>query len=642
MKFSYRVFCLLLSLMPLICQAWQTNVDWEEAEAFYPGLADQPDVRCGYLSVPENWDQPTAKRIKLAVVILKGQSAQAASNPMLYLEGGPGAGGIAGLGYFWGSQIQQNSDVVLVDIRGTGFSQPRLCPDLGKKFMEILALDQSPSEDEEQKMLAAMSCKQDLIGRGIDVQCYNSQAVSKDLHALKQFLNYKKWHVYGVSYGTHLAQQYAQAMPQDIQSLVLDSSIPDIQSYYTDNTSNYVQALEKVFDYCALDPECQQRYPNLESTYYATIEKLTKAPIEVKVDRQVLESRSFTYNAEDFKVAIQQALYDERLVAVLPLLIDEFHKGNAETLGAMVRAFSGALELDYGLYYCMTCADVVSSGSSDAYEVDAAKHEKLRGGLSFYHSDYVVCERWLKGVQPAVDSLGASPVALEAPVLIFAGEFDPITPLSNGRLTAAKYPNSHLVEAPRFGHVPSHARKGFGILAEFVANAERWPAAAFPAGEEMRFVGDVAVHGGIAGLAGSLDEFNPVFFGPLAVAILVLFIAFVVCIVSLWKNRQDTMANKGMKGLLGLTSLLGLLTLAGFVWAVQQTAGQNLYILAFGLPQQFSYLFLIQLLFIVVLACSVLYFLLRIRRISNASMIGSVLFSGLLIGVYFQYWGFWG
>ena len=74
--------------------------------------------------------------------------------------------------------------------------------------------------------------------------------------------------------------------------------------------------------------------------------------------------------------------------------------------------------------------------------------------------------------------------------------------------------------------------------------------------------------------------------------------------------------------------------------AVNNTAQDNFYILAFGLPNQFSYLFILQWIFIVLTLVSIIYFLFKIKSISDASIMATILFSLVLVGVYFQYWGF--
>ena len=127
--------------------------------------------------------------------------------------------------------LRKSHDIILVDLRGTGFSEPKLCPDLGKKFFEILSKNQSEEQDVKDKVKVSLECRQDMINQGLDLNSYNSTSVANDLHALKNVLKIQKWNVYGVSYGTYISQNYAKIFPDDVQTLTLDSSIPNISEY---------------------------------------------------------------------------------------------------------------------------------------------------------------------------------------------------------------------------------------------------------------------------------------------------------------------------------------------------------------------------------------------------------------------------
>lgn len=635
---------LLLGLLPS-CLFSQTDVfKFEKTTTFFPEAKNinQENIDWGYLIVPENWDKPEGKKIRIAVAVLKSTSKKADANPVLYIEGGPGAGGIKGIWGWFKNPLRSTSTIILTDVRGTGFSLPKFCPDLGKKFLEILAKNQNKTQDEQQKTIAALACKQDLINRDIDLNAYNSKAIAKDLNALKKALGYSKWNTYGVSYGTYTAQVYANDFPEDIQSLILDSSVSDISNYYNLNTTNYINSLEKVFNACKNDPNCNKKYPDLENIYYQTIEKLEKKPITVKVDKKIIPNGEFTYNVEDFKIAIQQSLYQRKLIELLPLLITQFNKGDKNTLSALVAAFSGALALDYGQYYCVSCKETVPYNSIASFDANAIKYKKLKGGLSFYKSDFKVCDKWNSGtVNGGTKNDLSSLPSVTAPVLVLAGAFDPITPASNGKTTVDRFKNGFLVNAPVFGHAPGFSKIGGKIIADFVSNPNKKPDVnGFQSLNKVNFVTDVKLNGGISNLANSLNGFNLLFFAPFLVAFIILLISIFGFIFLFIKRKENTNANKFIRILILITSLLGMFTIIGFVLAINNTVQDNFYILAFGVRNQFNYLFIVQWFFILFTVVSVLYFALKIKSISNASVISAILFSLIVFGVYFQYWGF--
>ncbi|BFM41366.1 hypothetical protein CFS9_00070 [Flavobacterium sp. CFS9] len=643
MKKIISLFLLLL-IVPNFAFAQAKAFTLERVKTFFPEDQNlsKENIEWAFLTVPENWEKPTGKTVKIAVAVLKSISKSKDSNPVVYIDGGPGSGGIEGIWAWLDHPLRKNSDIVLFDVRGTGRSLPKFCPDLGKKFLEILAKNQNSTQDEQQKTMVSLECKQDLLSRDIDISAYNSKSIVKDLNALKNALKYDKWNVYGVSYGTYTAQVYANDFPEDIKSLTLDSSISDISQYYNRNTENYMSSLKKVFSACENDPNCNQQYPNLQAAYYETIKKLEKKPITVKVDQRIIPSGTFTYNAEDFKIAIQQSLYQKRLIEVIPLLITEFNKGNKSTLSSLVAAFSGALGLDYGQYYCVSCNEAVPNNSISEFNKNARNYKELKGGLSFYKSDFVVCDKWNLGVnkQPALVNL-SNLSKLTIPVLVFAGAFDPITPALNGKITVDRFKNAFLVNAPISGHTPGFSLVGVQIAEEFIKNPLQRPnTKEFDTDNKVHFVTNIKISGGISNFANSLNEFNLLFFAPFFTALIIALISIFIFAYVLIRKREEKTPDKILKSLIIITSLLGLFTFIGFVLAINQTAENNFYILAFGIPNQFNYLFLIQWIFIVFTLISILYFILKLKFISNTGIMATILFSLLLVGIYFQYWGF--
>ncbi|KQB41351.1 alpha/beta fold hydrolase [Flavobacterium aquidurense] len=636
------ILFLLVGMIPVYVFAQTKKIKLESTNSFFSKneKTDGSNVEFKYLTVSENWNENNGKEIKIAVTILKSKANNAKT--ILYLEGGPGAGGIASIDTWLNNPLRNTYNIVLVDARGTGNSLPKLCPDLGNKFLEILAKNQSSMADEQQKVTEAINCKESLIQRGIDISQYNSTSIARDLNALKTALHLKSWNVYGTSYGTYVAQVYANNYPQDIQSLILDSSISDIAQYYDQNTANYMTSLDKVFDACKNDPNCNQQYPDLEKVFYSTIEKLSKNPITVNVDKKMIPSGKFTYNAEDFKISIQQALYSKKLIQVLPLLITEFNHGNKKALSSLVTAFSGALGLDYGMYYCVSCNEALNFNSLDEFDKKSLNYKNLKGGLSFYRSDFKVCEKWNLGMTPNKSENDLSKLyASNIPVLIFSGEFDPITPAKNGLTLSEKFKNSSFLTIPAAGHVPGFTMSAMKIINDFMANPNQKPNFKDVLSDtKVHFVTGVKSSTAISNMSNSLNDFNLLFFTPFLIAITILLIAVFNFGFSFFKNKKEVVNAKLLKVLIVVTSILGIFIFIAFLFAINSTAQQNYYILAFGIPDKFNYLFTALWIFIGLTAISLLYFVTNFKNISNGSTTITILFSILLVGVYFNYWGF--
>jgi pimeloyl-ACP methyl ester carboxylesterase len=611
---------------------------FEKTESFYPQaeILKNEAIDWGYLTVPENWDSVNGKTVKLAVAVIKSNAASSQKNkPVVVIEGGPGSGAINSVWSWISHPLRATSDIVLIDVRGTGLSEPKLCPDLGNDFLQILAKNQSPSEDELEKAKAALKCQRKLLVEEIDIRAYHSGNIAKDLHSLKSYLNYDNWTVYGISYGTYMAQVYATHFPNDVSNLLLDSPISNIQEYYTKNTLNYLSSLEKVFTDCKNDPNCNADYPELEAKYYETIEKLTKEPITVEVDTKIIKEGTFTYNAEDFKIAIHQALYNQQLIEVMPLLIYEFHRGNKKALSDLVAAFSGALSLDYGMYYCVSCNETIPNNKIEAYEANN-KTTKLTNGLSFYNSDFVVCDQWNTKLKDSIQ-LDSTKIALNVPTLIFTGKYDPITPETNGESLKSKTQQSYIVNTKNTGHASSFSYSAKEIIKKFIENPSQDPNSAEANTKDIQFVNNINTEKRIAKMGASFGSPDLIFFSPLFIALLVCFVTFFGYLLPLIFKKEGR-KHIIMKLLLIASSALAIVVLLGFIYALIYTVDTNFYTLAFGLPKTYGFLFTLLNVFIVVVACAIVYFIINLKKVPTTGVVTTILFSNALIIWYFFYW----
>ena len=630
-------FLLVFFLYAIATQAQ----NFEKTASFYPDseTLKNENIEWGYLTVPENWDGTTENTVKLAVAVIRSTSeTNDKKSPVVIIEGGPGAGAINSVWSWLSHPLREKSDIILVDIRGTGLSEPKLCPDLGANFLKILAKNQTPAEDEVEKATAAMACQRKLLIEGIDIKAYHSGNIAKDLHNLKNYLKYDSWTVYGVSYGTYMAQVYATDFPKDVANLILDSPIADINEYYTNNTVNYVNSLNKVFEDCKNDPNCNADYPDLENKYYETIAKLEKNPITVTVDKSIIEDGTFTYNAEDFKIAIHQALYNQQLIEVLPLLIYEFNKGNKEALSELVAAFSGALSLDYGMYYCVSCNETIPNNSYQEYKEKNAS-TKLTAGLSFYKSDFVVCEKWNKTQKDSV-KIDSSELQINVPTLIFTGKYDPITPAKNGELLQSKITTAYIINTETTGHASSYSQSAKEIIKQFVAEPNQHPKTetAFT-DKKINFINGININKGVSKMGNSFGTANLLFFGPLLIALIICIVTFFGYLIPMIRKKSSRKSNVAMKLLLMLSSAVGAVVLVGFINALIYTADTNFYTLAFGLPKQFEYLFTLLYIFVAILVCVIIYFIINIRKMPSIGIVIIILFSNCIIALYFFYWG---
>lgn len=636
---TQKVIFLLLFMVSLFLFAQNGEPAIHKTKPFFDveNLKDDKTVEWGYLSVPENWETPSSK-IKIAFTVLKKRKPSS-QKPLLYIEGGPGQSGIQTFGYFRDHPMREYSDIILVDARGVGNSLPKLCPELGNEIFKILSSNESSSADEKNRLFATMNCKNELIRKGINPANYSSVNVANDLHALKNALHYDSWNVLGVSYGTYISQVYANAYPQDFNKMILDSPVNNISEYYNKINEHYIQILDIFFAKCKQDPVSNKKFPNLKKTYFEVIADLDKKPLTVKVPERLLEKGSFTFNREDFKIIIHQALYNKQLTEVLPVIITLFHERNAEALGTIVGAFSGAFTaLDFGTYYSMVFNDAVPYNSISYYDTAATRYPGLKGGLSFYRADFLINDQWNNKALPQkiLDYTKISKI----PTLILAGEFDPITPVSNAQ-SLSELLKADVIIFKNEGHALAFTEEGSGFINKFIKDTYQRNPSKIMSTYNTNFVTDIYINPGAAKLAMFIGSgFDPLTLGPLILAYLIMIIGIVYFSRHFFKKgRKESALNQLFYGLLIVSCIMAVVLMGGFLYAIKDSAGSNFFICAFGVKEKFSYLF--SLLYVHVAMVFVLLLLsFRISKYQHKVVIIGIIFSLLLILFYFYYWGF--
>src|SRR5690606_13512205 len=170
-------------------------------------------ARCGRLAVPENRDEPGGKILRLHVAVIPALRLQPEPDPLFVLSGGPGQ---AASDFYLSvapafARVRRDRDIVLVDQRGVGRSNRLDCalPDSG----ELAHVDLGRLDAAVQSCLAALPS---------DPRFYSTSIAVRDLDEVRAALGYERVNVYGVSYGTRVAQHYMRRYPQRVRAAILD------------------------------------------------------------------------------------------------------------------------------------------------------------------------------------------------------------------------------------------------------------------------------------------------------------------------------------------------------------------------------------------------------------------------------------
>ena len=147
---------------------------FEEMPCHLPdvSLEIRPRLRCGTVRVPRDFDTPGSGQFKLAVVVVKSLQQPSLPDPVVYISGGPGSPLTSYADHQARTPYAPYRDLILVDQRGTGLSEPTLCPDLNTALLDAniaiaAAVGAEEIEDALAKRRATYSlCRDDAIARG--------------------------------------------------------------------------------------------------------------------------------------------------------------------------------------------------------------------------------------------------------------------------------------------------------------------------------------------------------------------------------------------------------------------------------------------------------------------------------------------
>ncbi|MEQ9412998.1 MAG: hypothetical protein RIF39_04175, partial [Cyclobacteriaceae bacterium] len=84
----------LLVLVILVTSCQSDKIENLSGCDFRSIISSEKNIDCGYITVPENHDDPEGKKIKIAYVLLHAEDTTSKEYPVIYLSGGPGGSAV--------------------------------------------------------------------------------------------------------------------------------------------------------------------------------------------------------------------------------------------------------------------------------------------------------------------------------------------------------------------------------------------------------------------------------------------------------------------------------------------------------------------------------------------------------------------
>lgn len=612
-------------------------------------------AECGYLVVPEDRSNPDSRTIRLAVAILKSRSEDPAPDPVVYLAGGPGGSALGEAGLGFGSPFLDDRDFILLEQRGTRYSEPWLdCPELDVVIVDNLGQALSFEEEMALKVEAAIQCRDRLLGGGVNLAAYNSAAIASDFEDLRRVLGYEQWNLYGISNGTRLALTVMRDYPEGVRGVILDSTFPPQSDGDIELLPNAAHAFETLFAGCAADSACHAAYPELETVFYDLVDQMNANPIPVWITHPITgDPFELWLTGADMIGGLFDALCNAEIVPFLPFFIYQVHEGNHDILAPMAQnSLASLLGLSRGMNLSVECHGEAPFNPPEAVAAAMDAYPKLRGLMQFFALG--ICQYWGAGEAGPIET---EAVHSDIPTLILEGEYDPITPPSLGKLAAETLPNSFFYEFPGLAHAVTLHDCPRSMAVAFVNDPITKPDANCMARMSTPdFVTDDDLYATPALYRLNnelLTKREPLHFGLLGFCLL-FFLAEVLLVpghffrLLLKPSGQTTRVARLARGFAVATATLNLAFLVGLMLIVRDVASTSLLMMAFGVPARAALLFLVPLL-TTALTAGLLIFTVLAWKNGYWSKVGRVHYSLLTLAAlafiwFLSYWdllGFW-
>jgi pimeloyl-ACP methyl ester carboxylesterase len=403
-------------------------------------IASEPAL-CGRITVPENPADPSGATIDLQFAVVKALNRRSTAAPLFLLAGGPGQSAIDMYASFAAAfaRIHRNHDLVMVDQRGTGRSAPLNC-DYPEDW-------DAASDDVAEVRAATTAC---LSKFGDRVRFYTSSVAVQDLDTVRRRLGIAVIDLYGVSYGTRMAELYMRRYPAAVHAVILDGVIDPERPLGPDTPLDGERALQQIVARCGEADDCAKAYPRL-STELADLRARfgpEKAALRLD-DPSTGLPRIVDFNRAMLNAALRFLSYSATESSLLPTLIHEAAEGDLKPLAAQTLMLARQVkdQLAIGMQNSVICSEDVPLFGSDAAE-------RARIGASYQGTDQLdalraICALWPRG---PVDAELHAPLRSDIPTLLLSGEDDPVTPPDAATRAARLLTRHRLIVLPGEGH----------------------------------------------------------------------------------------------------------------------------------------------------------------------------------------------
>jgi pimeloyl-ACP methyl ester carboxylesterase len=403
-----------------------------------PGV--EAAAQCGSYEVWEDREAKSGRRISLNIAVVPARIRAREPDPIVVFAGGPGQGAVSLANQVMPlfSKLNDTRDIVLIDQRGTGQSNPLDCEDDEEQPLQAVFEDSLPQR-------VVQNC---LAGLDADPAQYVTPVAVADLEEVRAALGYDKLNLWGGSYGTRVALEYTRRHGDHVRTMVLDGVAPPSMKLPLSFVTDGEAALTRLLEACDAQVLCRRTYPDLRDTIFRLRLELSRRPARADIQNPRTGERDvITVNENVFLSGLFRPLYVAELASLLPLGVSSAAGGDFNPLLAQNLEFADDISenLALGMHLSVICAEDIPRITPR----DIAATTNAFFGRALVDDFIRACAVWPRGRIPA-DFY--EPLQSAVPTLILSGGIDPATPPRHGDEVAKTLSNAKHLIAPHVGH----------------------------------------------------------------------------------------------------------------------------------------------------------------------------------------------
>ena len=427
-----------------------------------PG-ASSMKARCGTLTRPLDPSGAVDGEIELRVAVVAALNLTPEADPLVPIAGGPGQGTVQFYTAWSGAfeAVRRNRDILLIDQRGTGESSTMDCD-----FDDDMVLVESDNSVE----LTVEYTAECLSKLPYDPRFFTTSVAVTDIEAVREALGYPSLNLYGVSYGSRVAQHFARRYPGSTRTLIIDGVVAPQISLGPEIATDSQDAVNRILARCIEDEACGERFPNLVDDFDRVVAELRETPVDILVPHPSTgRAEEIRFGIGEFAAAVRMLAYHPASISLLPLLISEAGNGNYVPLGSqfLMTMTEMADMLSLGMHNAVMCTEDVPYYDESMIDYDGLEASYM--GTFQLEALKAICSVWPAG---PIDDGFKVPLESDIPTLLLSGNADPITPPRYADLAAVDLGNArHLV-----GQDQGHGQVSVGcvprLIGEFIESAD--------------------------------------------------------------------------------------------------------------------------------------------------------------------------